>query len=138
MVFIYQLKDIQTIAKEAISHFNHKIVLFNAPMGAGKTTFIKAIANALNIEDLTSSPTFSIVNEYRTPNSGESLYHFDLYRLNDEEEAYDFGFEEYLYSNNWCLIEWPEKTPNLIPEEHTLIEIEIIDDLTRKLIITNM
>lgn len=137
MEFIYQLDEINTIAAKVLPLLSHKIVLFQAPMGAGKTTFIKALAKQLQITTMTSSPTFSIVNAYQIPNSKESLYHFDLYRLKEEEEAYDFGFEEYLDSGNWCFIEWPDQTPNLIPDEHSRIEIVILDTQERKLIITN-
>jgi tRNA threonylcarbamoyladenosine biosynthesis protein TsaE len=101
-------------------------------MGAGKTTLIKAILKHLGVNDATSSPTFSIVNEYRLENNSP-LYHFDLYRLNSEEEAYDFGIEEYLYSDAWCFIEWPEKAPNLLPKDHTKILINILPNGKRKL-----
>ncbi|MBB1149486.1 MULTISPECIES: tRNA (adenosine(37)-N6)-threonylcarbamoyltransferase complex ATPase subunit type 1 TsaE [unclassified Myroides] len=137
MEFIYQLEEIDKIAAAVLPLLTHKIVLFEAPMGAGKTTFIKALAKQLKITDMTSSPTFSIVNAYQIPESTASLYHFDLYRLEEEEEAYDFGFEEYLDSGNWCFIEWPEKTPNLIPDHHSIIQIEVVDTQVRKLIITN-
>ncbi|MGG5507402.1 MULTISPECIES: tRNA (adenosine(37)-N6)-threonylcarbamoyltransferase complex ATPase subunit type 1 TsaE [unclassified Myroides] len=137
MEFIYQLDEIDTIAAKVLPLLSHKIVLFQAPMGAGKTTFIKALAKQLNLTAMTSSPTFSIVNAYQIPNSNESLYHFDLYRLEEEEEAYDFGFEEYLDSGQWCFIEWPEKTPNLIPDEHSTIKISILDTEERHLMITN-
>lgn len=137
MEFIYQLDEIDEIAAAVLPLLSHKIVLFQAPMGAGKTTFIKALARQLKITEMTSSPTFSIVNAYQIPDSTASLYHFDLYRLEQEEEAYDFGFEEYLDSGNWCFIEWPDKTPNLIPDQHSTIQIELVDTQVRKLIITN-
>ena len=101
-------------------------------MGAGKTTFIKAIARKLGVTDVTSSPTFSLVNEYET-RDGQILYHFDLYRINSEEEGYDMGLDEYFYSGNVCLIEWPEKTPNLIPLDHTSITIKELPDGRRYL-----
>jgi tRNA threonylcarbamoyladenosine biosynthesis protein TsaE len=101
-------------------------------MGAGKTTFIKALAKKLGVTDMASSPTFSLVNEYQTED-GKTLYHFDLYRLNTEEEAYDMGIDEYFYSGNLCLIEWPEKTPNLIPLDHTAIWLETLPDGRRRL-----
>ncbi|WP_353159476.1 tRNA (adenosine(37)-N6)-threonylcarbamoyltransferase complex ATPase subunit type 1 TsaE [Myroides odoratus] len=137
MEFNYQLEEIDSIAAQVLPLLKHKIVLFQAPMGAGKTTFIKALAKQLGITEMTSSPTFSIVNAYKIPDSNASLYHFDLYRLEEEEEAYDFGFEEYLYSGDWCFIEWPDKTPNLIPDNHSTIEIAILDTLKRKLTLTN-
>ncbi len=137
MEFTYQLDEIDQIAAAVLPLLAHKIVLFQAPMGAGKTTFIKALAKQLQITEMTSSPTFSIVNAYQIPESTASLYHFDLYRLTEEEEAYDFGFEEYLDSGNWCFIEWPDKTPNLIPDQHSTIQIDLVDTQVRKLIITN-
>ncbi|MBN8147840.1 tRNA (adenosine(37)-N6)-threonylcarbamoyltransferase complex ATPase subunit type 1 TsaE, partial [Vibrio vulnificus] len=88
----------------------------------------------IGVKDMTSSPTFSIVNEYKSETTNERVYHFDLYRLNDEEEAYDMGMDEYLDSNNWCFIEWPEKTPTIIPDEHAEIEIEILENGDRKLV----
>lgn len=108
-----------------------KIFLFNGAMGAGKTTFIKAICEVLDVEDSTSSPTFSIVNEYAT--AAGPIYHFDFYRLKDEQEAYDLGYEEYFYSGAYCFIEWPEKIPNILPDDAVNIEIEIIDTQSRKL-----
>jgi tRNA threonylcarbamoyladenosine biosynthesis protein TsaE len=102
-------------------------------MGAGKTTLIKAIAKKLGVKDMASSPTFSLVNEYATE-EGQVIYHFDLYRLNSEEEAYDMGIDEYFYSGNLCLIEWPEKTPNLIPLDHTAITIRQLQDDKRQVI----
>ena len=91
-------------------------------MGAGKTTFIKAICKNLGVEDMTSSPTFSLVNEYET-RQGQRVYHFDLYRINSEIEALDMGIDDYLYSGNWCFIEWPEKIPNLLPENVSIVNI---------------
>ena len=100
------------------------IFIFKGPMGAGKTTFIKQICKALGVVSETSSPTFSLINEYET-SSGEVVYHFDFYRLESEEEAYDYGYEEYFYSGNKCFIEWPEKIPGLIPDKFITIEIEV-------------
>ena len=132
MELIYGLADINTIAKQVIEQAKNKVILFDAQMGAGKTTLIKAILNNLGVRDATSSPTFSLVNEYKIKDN-QTVYHFDLYRLNDEEEAYDFGIEEYLYSDNWCFIEWPEKAPNLMPKNHSVITITIEPDSNRKL-----
>lgn len=110
----------------AVDHFfnsnPHKVVLFNGLMGAGKTTFIKSLCKHLGVEDVTSSPTFSLVNEYKTI-EGSSIYHFDLYRINSELEALDMGIDDYLYSGNWCFIEWPEKIPNLLPDNVTTVTI---------------
>lgn len=132
MELIYGLADIDTIAKQIIEQAKNKVILFDAQMGAGKTTLIKAILKNLGVQDATSSPTFSLVNEYKIKDN-QTVYHFDLYRLNDEEEAYDFGIEEYLYSDNWCFIEWPEKAPNLMPQNHSVITITIDPDSNRKL-----
>lgn len=110
---------------------NSKIFLFHGQMGAGKTTFIKAICEQLNVEDSTSSPTFSIVNEYQSTNG--KIYHFDFYRLKDEQEAYDLGYEEYFYSDAYCFIEWPEKIPSIIPLDAINIEIEVIDSQSRNI-----
>ena len=90
-------------------------------MGMGKTTFIKELCRQLGVDGVVSSPTFSIVNEYDS--KGESIYHFDFYRLKNEQEAYDFGYEEYFYSGNYCFVEWPEKIENLLPEDAVLISI---------------
>lgn len=127
MEFVFSLDKIDT----AVSHFfdstPNKVVLFNGLMGAGKTTFIKALCKSLGVKDITSSPTFSLVNEYETPD-GQRIYHFDLYRINAEVEALDMGIEEYLYSGNWCFIEWPEKIPNLFPPNVTTINIREIEN----------
>ncbi|WP_293903115.1 MULTISPECIES: tRNA (adenosine(37)-N6)-threonylcarbamoyltransferase complex ATPase subunit type 1 TsaE [unclassified Sphingobacterium] len=108
-----------------------RIFLLYGPMGAGKTTFVKHLCTQLNVKDSTSSPTFSIVNEYESPTG--PIYHFDFYRIKDEQEAFDFGYEEYFYSGAYCFVEWPEKIPNLLPEEAKEIHISIIDATTRKI-----
>jgi tRNA threonylcarbamoyladenosine biosynthesis protein TsaE len=113
-----------------------KVITFHAQMGAGKTTLIKEIVKELGVKDNSSSPTFSLVNEYRT-HRGEIVYHFDLYRLNSEEEGYDMGLDEYFYSDDWCFIEWPEKTPNLIPIDHAHISIKVLADGKRELVLNN-
>ena len=133
MEFLFKLADIQNIAKEIINQSNHKVILFDGQMGAGKTTLIKALSKELGVVDVANSPTFSIVNEYKTE-TNQTVFHFDLYRLEEEEEAYDMGIDEYFDSGNWCFIEWPEKTPNLIPDEHHTIKFELIDENIRKII----
>jgi len=132
MEITFSLEEIDSAAEQVLSQNIKKTILFHGSMGAGKTTFIKAVARRLGVKDMTSSPTFSLVNEYETED-GEILYHFDLYRINNEEEGYDMGLDEYFYSGNVCLIEWPEKTPNLIPLDHTSITIKELPDGRRHL-----
>jgi tRNA threonylcarbamoyladenosine biosynthesis protein TsaE len=132
MEITYKLSDLENVAKQIIAHAQSKIILFDAEMGMGKTTLIKEIVRVLGVKDVANSPTFSIVNEYKTSDNG-TIYHFDMYRIEEEEEALDFGIEEYFYSNNWCFIEWPERIPNLIPEEHHVVRISIEDETTRTL-----
>lgn len=133
----FSLNEIQSVVKQLLNTPGlKKVITFHAEMGVGKTTFIKEIVKQLGVEDNSSSPTFSLVNEYTTSN-GETVYHFDLYRLNNEEEAYDMGIDEYFYSGNWCFIEWPEKTPNLIPIDHASIHMKITDKGERELRLAN-
>ena len=102
----------------------HKQFAFYGGMGAGKTTFITALCSRLKALDLVSSPTFSIVNEYETE-SGTTIYHFDFYRIEEPEELFDIGFEEYISSDNWCFIEWPEKGEGLIPDSFINVNIDV-------------
>ncbi len=110
-----------------------KVFAFKGEMGAGKTTFIKAICEQLNVIGNISSPTFSLVNEYLTQ-SGEKIFHFDFYRIKSESEAYDMGYEDYLYSNSYCFIEWPEKIENLLPSNTVLVAISKVGE-KRELIV---
>ena len=114
-------------AAEALLDFkeDYKIFALYGAMGAGKTSFVKAFCNKLGVKDKVSSPTFSIVNEYLSGDNN-SIYHFDFYRIKRESEAYDLGLEDYIYSGNICLIEWPEKISGLLPEKH--IRVEIVED----------
>ena len=128
----YSLNELSSVAKEVIASAKHKILLFYGEMGVGKTTLIKEICRELGIEDVTHSPTFSLVNEYQT-NTRETVYHFDFYRIEEEEEAYDMGVEDYLYSNNWCLIEWPENVKNLLPLESVEIHISLLENGQRNI-----
>ncbi|WP_445711565.1 tRNA (adenosine(37)-N6)-threonylcarbamoyltransferase complex ATPase subunit type 1 TsaE [Flavobacterium sp.] len=137
MTINFTLNEIQHIAKQILATPSlKKVITFHAEMGAGKTTLIKAIVAELGVQSNSSSPTFSLVNEYEAKN-GEIIYHFDLYRLNTETEAYDMGIDEYFYSGNWCFIEWPEKTPNLIPIDHATIHIKQNPDNSRTLVLNN-
>ncbi|MFL9844455.1 tRNA (adenosine(37)-N6)-threonylcarbamoyltransferase complex ATPase subunit type 1 TsaE [Flavobacterium rhizosphaerae] len=130
----FSLDEIDDVAAQVLNYNIKNIILLEGSMGAGKTTFIKALCRQFGVSDLTSSPTFSIVNEYVAAN-GKIIYHFDLYRLTNEEEAYDMGIDEYFYSGDTCLIEWPENAPNLIPLDHTVIKIEALPDGMRHLIV---
>jgi tRNA threonylcarbamoyladenosine biosynthesis protein TsaE len=135
MILSFSLDQIAAVAQKIIAQNPRKVILFHGPMGVGKTTLIKALAKTLGVQEATSSPTFSLVNEYRTDDN-QKLYHFDVYRLKDEIEAYDMGLDEYLDSGNWCFIEWAEKIPNLIPEEYSEITIKWVSALKRELILT--
>ena len=132
MNIVFSLDQIQEVAETIIAQNPKKIILFNGEMGVGKTTLIKQLCKSLGVEDATSSPTFSLVNEYYTSNN-QIVYHFDFYRLNKETEALDMGVDDYLYSGNWCFIEWSEKISSLIPEEHSIVTIELEVDGKRKL-----
>jgi tRNA threonylcarbamoyladenosine biosynthesis protein TsaE len=132
MQVTFSLNEISQVAEKILSQNPQKVILFNGEMGVGKTTLIKVLAQQLGVTDATSSPTFSLVNEYQLPNH-EYFYHFDVYRLKNESEALDMGIDEYLYSGNWCCIEWAEKIPNLIPTEHSIIEIKTLPDGKRQL-----
>ncbi len=108
----------------------HKVWAFYGPMGAGKTTFIHALCETLQVKSAVSSPTFAIINEYNSPVAGP-IYHMDWYRLKDEEEAIQAGVEDCLYSGNLCLVEWPEKATGLLPDDVLNITIEALDEETR-------
>ena len=108
----------------------HRLVAFYAPMGAGKTTFTTALCKHLGVTDTVCSPTFTIINEYVTVD-GRTVYHFDFYRINKLSEAIDIGIEDYLYSGNLCLMEWPENIEELLPEEELKVHIEVNPDLSR-------
>ncbi len=128
----FSQSEIPAIAKELIQNATSKIWLFHAEMGAGKTTLIKAICKELGILENISSPTYSIVNEYRTPQN-DSIFHFDFYRLQAEEEALDIGTEEYLDSGALCLIEWPNKIASLLPTDVMDIHIKVKENNLREI-----
>jgi tRNA threonylcarbamoyladenosine biosynthesis protein TsaE len=130
----FSVEQINEVANKIIAQKPNKIVLFNGEMGVGKTTLIKQLCVNLGVKEQTSSPTFSLVNEYQTIDN-QLVYHFDFYRLNSETEALDMGVDDYFYSNNYCFIEWSEKIPNLIPEHHSKIEITLLENGNRKLIL---
>ncbi|WP_334057971.1 tRNA (adenosine(37)-N6)-threonylcarbamoyltransferase complex ATPase subunit type 1 TsaE [Polaribacter sp. P097] len=132
MITTYSLNDLPKVANSIIASAKHKVLLFYGEMGVGKTTLIKQICKELGTEDNISSPTFSLVNEYSTCDNN-TLYHFDFYRINHEEEALDIGVEDYLYSNNWCFIEWPENIENLLPLDAVAIHLSILEDGQRKI-----
>ena len=135
MKITFSLAQINEVAKKIIDQNPHKVILFNGDMGVGKTTLIKELANVIGVTEPTSSPTFSLVNEYQASNN-QLVYHFDVYRLKNESEALDMGIDEYLYSGNWCFIEWAEKIPNLIPQQHSVIDIKLLSNNERELILT--
>lgn len=127
MRIVYNLDEIKKVAQRVIKKAEGKTILFYGEMGVGKTTLIKNIVELLGVNEVTSSPTFSIVNVYA--NDKEKIFHFDFYRLKDESEAYDLGLEEYFYNDDWCLIEWPEKVSrDLLPNELNVVEIAVEED----------
>jgi len=133
MNITYTENEIDKIAKKVIEKAPHKTLLFHAAMGAGKTTLIKAIVKNLGVTAPGNSPTFGIVNEYDNEKGDLIAFHFDFYRLNDEMEALDMGFEDYLNQDAWIFIEWPNKIESFLPEHSTNIHIEIIDMQTRRI-----
>jgi len=133
MEVIFSLEEIGNVAQLILAQNPNKVLLFNGNMGVGKTTLIKSLSANLGVIGNTSSPTFSLVNEYQT-NDNQIVYHFDCYRLKNEVEALDMGIDDYLFSGNWCFIEWPEKIESLIPEKYSSIDIELLPNGFRKLI----
>ena len=132
MNIVFSLDQIKETAEQILASNPKKIILFNGEMGVGKTTLIKQLCKSLGVQDATGSPTFSLVNEYYTSDN-QIVYHFDFYRLNKETEALDMGVDDYLYSGNWCFIEWSEKIANLLPEETSIVTIELLPDGKRSL-----
>ena len=136
MEILFTLDELELVAQKVIDQKLSKVILFHGEMGVGKTTLIKQLCKNLGVTTATSSPTFSLVNEYETIEN-QSIYHFDFYRLKNETEALDMGADDYFYSGNWCFIEWADKIPNLIPEDHVLISIQVLEDGTRHLTLFN-
>lgn len=134
-IVIAEESSLKSVVEEVLPFLkDHRIVCFDGEMGAGKTTFIKVLCEALGVEDAMSSPTFSIVNEYRDADD-LPIYHFDFYRVEKLQEAVDIGVEEYFYSGDLCLIEWPGMIKELIPENHLEISIKLVGDNSREMII---
>ena len=123
--------ELDEIAQQLLKKYNFKIFLFYGEMGVGKTRFIKSLCKGLDVLDVVSSPTFSIVNQYLNKNN-DFIYHFDFYRTNNKEEIFDIGYEEYIYSSSYCFIEWPEKIESLLPNNYIKIEM-ILDGNNRKI-----
>ena len=134
MSFDYSIDEIHRAATQCIKLIDgRRVAAFHGPMGSGKTTLIHAICDEKNVTSPVSSPTFALINEYASP--GGSIFHIDLYRLNDEDEAVRAGVEDCLYSGKTCFVEWPEKAPSLFPEDTVHFFIEPLDDKKRRLVI---
>ena len=129
---IQSLDQIHEAARQFVEAMGDNTVFaFYGKMGAGKTTFIKAVCEELGVSDVITSPTFAIVNEYTSETTGDTIYHFDFYRIKKIEEVYDMGYEEYFYNNSICFIEWPELIEDLLPENTTKVTIEEQEDGSR-------
>ena len=135
---IQSLEHIHEAAREFIAAMGDNTVFaLYGKMGAGKTTFIKALCQELGVEDVVTSPTFAVINEYRSDIAGELIYHFDFYRIKKLEEVYDMGYEDYFYSGALCFIEWPELVEELLPGDAVKVTIEELEDGTRKIVIND-
>ncbi|MFV0236985.1 MAG: tRNA (adenosine(37)-N6)-threonylcarbamoyltransferase complex ATPase subunit type 1 TsaE [Flavobacteriales bacterium] len=126
------IEDLPSIASKILKKATYKIFILKGDMGAGKTTLSKELIKLLGSQDEVQSPSFSIVNEYKTSRE-EPIYHFDFYRINNEEEVLDMGYEEYFYSPSYCFIEWAEKIPSLIPENFHQISLNLNSDQHREI-----
>ena len=133
---IESLDGIRAAAKEFVANIGDATVFaFYGSMGAGKTTFIKAVCEELGVEDVITSPTFAIVNEYRSATIDELIYHFDFYRIKKLDEVYDMGYEDYIYSGALCFIEWPELIEELLPTDAVKVNIMVGEDGCRKVVV---
>lgn len=131
-ITINSLSELSKVADLVLESLNGRnVVAFFAPMGAGKTTLISTLMETLGSEDIVTSPTFALVNQYYTE-TREAVYHFDFYRINSINEAFDMGYEEYFYSGDLCLVEWPENVEQLLPDDTMVVTIEIVDENTRR------
>ena len=136
---IESLEKIQVAAKYFVANMGDNTVFaFYGKMGAGKTTFVKAICEELGVEDTITSPTFAIVNEYRSDLAGELIYHFDFYRIKKLDEVYDMGYEDYFYSGAICFIEWPELIEELLPGNTVKVSIEELESGEREVILSEL
>ena len=136
---IQSLEHIHEAAREFIAAMGDNTVFaLYGKMGAGKTTFIKALCQELGVEDVVTSPTFAVINEYRSDIAGELIYHFDFYRIKKLEEVYDMGYEDYFYSGALCFIEWLELVEELLPGNTIKVTIEELEDGSRKLTMENL
>lgn len=130
---IESLAGLPAAAKELINEFpEERVFAFYGKMGAGKTTFIQSVCRELGTNDNITSPTFALINEYKTA-SQDSIFHFDFYRIKDISEAFDLGYEDYIYSGSYCLIEWPEMIESLLPENMVEVRIEAQNDGSRQI-----
>ncbi|TWR30586.1 tRNA (adenosine(37)-N6)-threonylcarbamoyltransferase complex ATPase subunit type 1 TsaE [Mucilaginibacter pallidiroseus] len=136
-IHINNTNELDSAAADIIKYAaDNRLFLFYGEMGAGKTTLIKSLCAAVGVHDAVTSPTFSIVNEYE--GASGPVFHFDFYRLKDQSEAMDMGYEEYFYSGNYCFVEWPEKIASLVPNRYTGIRIQLQDNGGRQITVENI